>query len=214
MVAKQNATEYGEMGKLLLAGRVPRSGGSRASQRAVARTGRDDLAVLPRSPDRKKGDIRKATVAFERALRLTPTDVPTMTWLGEATLDRGRPDAAEPLFTKAVSLEPRAAAAHYGLGRAALGQKGLRGAARHLEQALALDWQRVGDPLFAGDGATEAWATSAEAALHLQQRGTQPIKPDPLMKALDESAQQRADLREERGRRRQQRRVDRPQRSI
>ena len=29
-----------------------------------------------------------------------------MTWLGEAALDQGRPDAAEPLFAKAVSLEP------------------------------------------------------------------------------------------------------------
>jgi tetratricopeptide (TPR) repeat protein len=185
MVARQNATEYGEMGKLLLAAEfLDPAEAALLNAQSLA----PDAMTWPYYLGhlyRKKGDIRKATVAFERALSLTPTDVPTMTWLGEATLDQGRPDAAEPLFAKAVSLDPRSAAAHYGLGRAALGRKDYVGAARHLEQALALDGS-ASVIHYSLAMAYRGLGNERRAESHLQQRGMLPIKPDPLMKALDE----------------------------
>ena len=184
MLAKQNATEYGEIGKVLLAAEfLDPAEAALLNAQSLA----PDAMTWPYYLGhlyRKKGDIRKATVAFERALRLTPTDVPTMTWLGEATLDQGRPDAAEPLFAKAASLEPRSAAAHYGLGRAALGTKDYGRAARHLEQALALDGS-ASVIHYSLAMAYRGLGDERKASSHLQQRGTMPIRPDPLMQALD-----------------------------
>ena len=185
MVAKQNATEYGEMGKLLLAAEfLDPAEAALLNAQSLA----PDAMTWPYYLGhlyRKKGDIRKATVAFERALRLRPTDVPTMTWLGEATLDQGRPDAAEPLFAKAMSIEPGSAAAHYGRGRAALGRKDYGSAARYLEQALALDGS-ASVIHYSLAMAYRGLGDERRAESHLQQRGMLSIKPDPLMKALDE----------------------------
>ena len=179
------ATEYGEMGKLLLAAEL-------LDPAEAALLNAEALAVEAMTWPyylghlyRKKGDIAKATVAFERALRLAPNDVPTMTWLGEAALDQGRPDAAEPLFAKAVSLEPRSTAAHYGLGRAALGRKDYVGATRHLEQALALDG-KASVIHYSLAMAYRGLGDQGRAESHLRQRGTLQMKPDPLIKALDE----------------------------
>jgi tetratricopeptide (TPR) repeat protein len=179
------ATEYGEMGKLLLAAELldPAEAALLNAQALAV-----DTMTWPYYLGhlyRKKGDVPKATVAFERALRLAPNDVPTMTWLGEAALDQGRPDAGEPLFAKAVSLEPRSAAAHYSLGRAALGRKDYVGAARHLEEALALD-EKASVIHYSLAMAYRGLGDQRRAELHLQQRGTLQTKPDPLLKALDE----------------------------
>jgi tetratricopeptide (TPR) repeat protein len=183
--ASDLATEYGEMGKLLLAAELldPAEAALLNAQALAA-----DAMTWPYYLGhlyRKKGDIPKATVAFERTLRLSPSNVPTMTWLGEAALDQGRPDAAEPLFAKAVSLEPGSAAAHYGLGRAALGRKDYVGAARHLEEALALDG-KASVIHYSLAMAYRGLGDQQRAESHLQQRGTLQTKPDPLMKALDE----------------------------
>jgi tetratricopeptide (TPR) repeat protein len=177
------ATEYGEMGKLLLAAEFldPAEAALLNAQALAAHT-----AMWPYYLGhlyRKKGDIPNAAGAFERALRLMPGDVPTMTWLGESALDQGRPDAAEPLFARAVSLEPGSAAAHYGLGRAALGRKDYVGAAQHLEQALALD-SKASVIHYSLAMAYRGLGEQGKAESHLRQRGTVPIKPDPLMKAL------------------------------
>ncbi len=64
---------------------------------------------------------------------------PTLVWLGSAYLDLGRPDAAEPLFMKAQSLQPQSAAAVFGLGRTALARRDYTRAAEYLEQTLSLD---------------------------------------------------------------------------
>jgi tetratricopeptide (TPR) repeat protein len=184
MMDKQNATEYGEMGKLLLAAEfLDPAEAALLNAQALA----PDVMTWPYYLGhlyRKKGDIPKATAAFEHTLRLAPTDVPTMTWLGEAALDQGRPQAAESLFTKAASLDPRSAAAHYGLGRAALGRKNYAGAAQHLEQALALD-ATASVIHYSLAMAYRGLGDEGKAASHLQQRGTLPIRPDPLMQALD-----------------------------
>jgi tetratricopeptide (TPR) repeat protein len=179
------AAEYGEMGKLLLAAELlDQADAALLNAQALA----GDAMTWPYYLGhlyRKKGDIPKAIVMFEQALRLSPSDVPTMTWLGEAALDQGKPDAAEPLFAKAVSLEPRSASAHYGLGRAALGKKDYAGAARHLEQALALD-SKASVIHYSLAMAYRGLGDQQRAESHLKQRGTLPTKPDPLMKALDE----------------------------
>lgn len=179
------ATEYGEMGKLLLAAELfdPAEAALLNAQALAADT--MTWSYYLGHLYRKKGDIPKATVAFERSLRLSPSDVPTMTWLGEAALDQGKPDTAEPLFAKAVSLEPRSAAAHYGLGRSALGRKDFGGAARHLEEALALDG-KASVIHYSLAMAYRGLGDQQRAESHLQQRGTLQTKPDPLMKALDE----------------------------
>jgi tetratricopeptide (TPR) repeat protein len=134
---------------------------------------------------RAAGDIPQATAAFERALRLAPADVPTMNWIGEAALDAGRPEVAEPLFAKASSLQPRSAAAHYGLGRAALAMKQYGRAAAHLEQALALE--RTASVIhYSLAMAYRGLGDHATAETHLRQRGPLPVDADPLKKALDE----------------------------
>ena len=194
LAAKQNdrgtpaadlATEYGEMGKLLMAAEFfdPAEAALLNAQALApnAMTWPFYLGHLYK----KKGDIPRATGAFERALRLTPSDVPTMTWLGEAALDQGRPEAAEPLFAKAAALQPRSAAAHYGLGRAALARKDYVGAAQHLEQGLALDG-KASVIHYSLAMAYRGLGDERRAESHLQQRGTLPIRPDPLMQALDE----------------------------
>ena len=149
---KQNATEYGEMGKLLTGGRVPRSGGSRASQRAGARTGRDDLAVLPRSPVQEErrhpeGDGRVRTGAAADADRRADDDV---AWGGSA---RSGKAGCRRTAVRESSV------ARASLGRGALrtwtcgaGQKGLRWRRAAPRAGAGARRQRVGDPLFAGDG--------------------------------------------------------------
>jgi tetratricopeptide (TPR) repeat protein len=132
------------------------------------------------------GDMLKSTAALERALQAAPNDVPTMIWLGGLALDRGRPDVAEPLFTKALSLQPRSVAARYGLGRTALAKHDYARAAENLEQALALD-AKASIIHYSLAMAYRGLGDRLKAELHLQQRGTLQVKPDdPLIKELDE----------------------------
>ena len=178
-------TEYGEMGKLLMAAEFHDP--AEASLHNALALAPDDMRwpYYLGQLCRTKGDIPNARAAFERALRLAPTDVPTMTWLGEAALDQGRPDVAEPLFTKALSLQPGSVAAHYGLGRTALAQKDYVRAAQHLEQALALD-NKASVIHYSLAMAYRGLGDQPRAESHLQQRGALQIQPDPLRKVLDE----------------------------
>jgi tetratricopeptide (TPR) repeat protein len=198
------ATEYGEMGTLLMAAEFhdPAEAALLNAQALAA----DEM----RWPYylghlyRMKGDIPKATSAFERTLQLAPGDVPAMTWLGEGALDDGRPDAAESLFSRALSLEPRSAAAHYGLGRTALSKKDYRRAVEHLEQALRLD-PKASVIHYSLAMAYRGLGDHRRAESHLQRRGALTIQPDPLRKALDElldsalSYERNADLAGNRG---------------
>ena len=105
--------------------------------------------------------------------------------LAEGALDRGRTDVAEPLFTKALSLQPRSAAAHYGLGRVGLAKRDYTRAVQHLEQALALD-PKASVIHYSLAMAYRGVGDHQRAESHLQQRGTLQIRPDPLKKELDE----------------------------
>jgi len=179
------AEGYGEMGTLFLAAEIldPAEAALLNAQTLAPRQMRWPyyLGHLYRT----KGDIASAATAFERALTLAPNDVATMTWLGEAALDRGRTDIADRFFTKALAIEPRSAAAQYGLGRAQLANRSYAPAAQHLEEALALDGKAsvVHYPLAM---AYRGLGDARSAEVHLQQRGNQRIRKDPLLKALDD----------------------------
>ena len=88
---------------------------------------------------KSKGDTSKAEASYRRVLELRPDDLATLIWLGRLYLDQGRADAAEPLFSKAVSEAPRTVAALAGLGRVALAKRDYGRAAKHFEDALAVD---------------------------------------------------------------------------
>src|SRR5215467_4081395 len=159
----QLALAYGEMGTLLMA----------AEYREDAEAALLDAQTFnPRDPRwpyylahlyKTKGDAPKSAAAFARALELKPDDVPTLVWLGEARLDEGKPDEAEPLFAKAAALQPASVAALYDLGRVALAKQ---------DYPLAMAYRGAGD--------------QAKAQAHLAQRGTLAIKPDdPLMKQVE-----------------------------
>jgi tetratricopeptide (TPR) repeat protein len=185
ITAADLATEYGEMGTLLLAA------GLNDPAEAALLNAEMLAATQMRWPYylghlyRAKGDIPNSMAAFERALRSAPNDVPTMVWLAEASLDQGKPDTAEQLLTQAVSLQPRSAAVHYGLGRAALARKDFVRAAQSLEQALALD-NKASIIHYSLAMAYRGLRDHQRAESHLQRRGTLQIQPDALRKGLDE----------------------------
>jgi len=181
----QVALAYGQMGMLLMAAEY-REEAEAALLGAQTFNPRD-----PRWPYylahlyKIRGDAPKSAAAFARALELQPEDVPTLVWLGDARLDEGKPDDAQPLFAKAAALQPKSVAAQYGLGRVALAKQDYGTAVGYLEKALTLDPLAtiIHYPLaMAYRGAGDQ--TKAQA--HLAQRGTLALKPDdPLMKQLD-----------------------------
>ena len=181
----QLALAYGQMGMILMAAEYNNEAEA-ALLDAQTFNSRDPrwpyyLAHLYKT----RGDAPKSAAAFARALQLQPDDVPTLVWLGEARLDEGKPDEAEPLFAKAAALQPASVAAQYGLGRVALAKQDYAHAVPYLEKALSLDPQAtvIHYPLamaYRGTG------DQIRAQAHLAQRGTLAIKPDdPLMKQLD-----------------------------
>lgn len=126
-----------------------------------------------------------AIAAFERALTLRSSDVPTLVWIGRARLDEGRPELAERQFRQAAAFDPRAAAALAGAGRAALARRDFLGAAEYLERALVVAPQasRLHYPLAM---AYRAIGETDLAEAHLARRGSvEPPLADPLMEELD-----------------------------
>ena len=106
-----------------------------------------------------QGEFAKAAASFEQALALGADDVPTMLALGEVHLELGRPEAAEALFTRALSAQPGSVWARLWLGRAALTRQDYAKAVEHLE----------------------------EAEVHLRQRDIGTVQPDPLMETMHQS---------------------------
>jgi tetratricopeptide (TPR) repeat protein len=177
--------EYGEMGRLLMAAELRDPAEVSLLNAQALEPGDMRWPYYLGHLYREKGDIPKATAAFERALQSAPDDVPTMIWLAEAALDQGRVDVAESLFSKALSLQPSSAAAHYGVGRSALAKKDYARAVQSLEQALALDG-KASVIHYSLAMAYRGLGDQRQAEMHLQQRGTLQIRPDPLRKELDE----------------------------
>jgi tetratricopeptide (TPR) repeat protein len=131
-----------------------------------------------------KGEPAKASEFFERALKLRPSDLPTLVRLGATYLDGSRPEDAERVFSQALALQPTSAAAMAGLGRAILARGNAGRAAEYLERALSIEpeattlhvplamaYRRLGD--------------LKKADAQLQQRGRgEPTLVDPLMQEM------------------------------
>jgi tetratricopeptide (TPR) repeat protein len=134
---------------------------------------------------RLRGATNDSIAAFERALADKPDYAPGLVWLGNAYLDRGQPDAAEPLFSKALTLQPRMVAALFGRGRAALARRDYPAAIADLEQAIEYDPSAtaVHYPLaMAYRGAGE----TGKAQAHLALKGTGELRPpDPVLAEVD-----------------------------
>jgi tetratricopeptide (TPR) repeat protein len=175
------ADAFGEMGKLFLA----------AEYFDAARTCFLNAAALSSSDMRwpyyrghalrRSNQIDQAAQAFQQAMTLKPTHVPSLVWLAEMHLALNRPDEAERLLTTAQTLEPQSGAVSYGLGRAALARQDYANAVKHLETALTLApaATRIHYPLalaYRGTGNTQ------QAEAHARKRGEVDLPPvDPLM---------------------------------
>lgn len=132
-----------------------------------------------------KGPIEKSVASFERALQLAPSDLATMIWLGDGYLTEGRDDSADQLFAKAAALQPTAAAARFGEGRAALAGRDYRRAVDQLTEALRLDPQAT-KVHYQLAMAYRGLGDLPQSQAHLAQQGDREPRPvDPLMRDID-----------------------------
>jgi tetratricopeptide (TPR) repeat protein len=130
---------YGQVGKLLLAAELYDHAEPHLLNAASLEPGELAWPYFLAHAYRLTFQSDKAIARFEDVLRLKPDHVPALVWLGTMHVDNGRADLAEPLLTKAVSLEPRSAAALFELGKAALAASDSVRAVTHLEAALVAD---------------------------------------------------------------------------
>ena len=124
---------YGRMGMLLMAAEFRNEAESAFLNAEALSPGQHRWPYYLGHVYRIKGDAPKSAAAFERARVLQPADVPTLVWLGNARLDEGRPEAAEPHFVAALAAP--AAAGHRRVrsrtgGARAAGLRARRGGAR------------------------------------------------------------------------------------
>jgi len=117
--------------------------------------------------------------------KLRPDDFASLVWLGEMHLSEGRPDAAGPLFQKALAMDARSAAALYGAGRAALAARDFAAAANYLEQTLARE-PRATAAHYPLAMAYRGIGDVGKAEAHLALQGKDDPRPvDPLMGEID-----------------------------
>jgi tetratricopeptide (TPR) repeat protein len=115
---------------------------------------------------------------------MQPDHVPSLVWRAEMDLVEGQPESARPLLEKALTLQPRDAAALYRLGRAKLAANDDAGAVRDLEAALALrpDASAIHYPLAL---AYRDLGDTKRADAQMQLRGTVDVAPvDPLLQQV------------------------------
>ena len=130
---------YGQVGKLLMAAELYDQAEPYLLNAAALEPSEVAWPYFLAHTYRLKFQPDKAIARFEDVLRLKADHVPSLVWLGTMHVDGGRAEAAEPLLTKAVSLEPRSAAALFALGKAALAVGDSARAVTQLEAALAAD---------------------------------------------------------------------------
>lgn len=135
----ERSESYGQLAKLFMASEYP-------DQAEVCLLNAQQLA-----PDdyrwpyylghvhRSKGQLTNSVAHFEEALRIRPTDLAALVWLGQLYVDVGRPEAAEPLLTRARSLHPDTQAVLFQLGRVAVAKQDYERAVELLESALAMN---------------------------------------------------------------------------
>jgi len=134
---------------------------------------------------KNRGENDRSRAAFERVLELRPDDVPTLIWLGRASLERGDANEAERLLERADRAAPRTVAVLAARGQAAIIRRDFPAAVKQLEAALEIDpsaaslhsslataYRALGDTSRA-DAHAKAW------------RNTEILVPDPLRQELD-----------------------------
>ncbi len=176
---------YGEMGRLLMAAEY-RDAAEPCflnAQMLVPSDGRWPyyLAHLYKAV----GDAPNVVRSFERALHVQPDDLATLVWLGDTYLDQGRPADAEPLFAKALSLQPRSVPACTGSVRRCLPSRIYAGAVDRLRAGALARSQGDHDRHYPLAMAYRGMGNLEQAAAHLRARGPGEIRPpDPLMEQL------------------------------
>ena len=178
---------YGEVGKLLMAAQCYEAAEPYFSNARLLVPTDGRWAYYLGQLARIRGDLTHAVSYLEEALDRRPGDVATLIWLGEVHLMAGRPEAAEPPLRAALEKDGGSVAARYRLGRLAIARRDYAGAARHLEEALALAPNARGlhHPL----GLTyRGLGDHARAEAHLSRgRALEGVAPhDPLMQELNE----------------------------
>jgi tetratricopeptide (TPR) repeat protein len=183
------ASEYGQMGKLLMAAEYDDAAEPCFLNAQELVPGDMRWPYYLGHLYARRGQPARSAAAFERALQLQPADVATLVRLGGSYLDQGRPADAEPLFARAVSLQPRLGSALLGLGRVALARQDYGRAVEYLEQVLSVNPQAsvVHYPLaMAYRGLGDL--TKAESHVRLQGQ-IQADTLDPLMQEIGELLQ-------------------------
>ena len=175
------AQAYGDLGKLLLAARIP-DHAEPCFLKAQSLAGEDRrwpyyLGHIYKA----RGALEPAIGAFRRALDLNPRDGTAMIWLAELELLAGRPEASVPLFSKALESDAGRLAARFGLGRAALAMRDYAGAVEHFEAALRSE-PKAGGVHYPLALAYRGLGDTAKAEVHARQPGGADIVPAvPLM---------------------------------
>ena len=88
---------------------------------------------------RARGNTEAAITSLQRSLELDASDVPTLVWLARTHLDQGRPEAAEPLLTRAQARAPRNVAVLAAMGQSALARGDHSRAVALLNEALEVN---------------------------------------------------------------------------
>ena len=172
---------YGQVGKLLLAAELYDQAEPHLLNAAALEPGELAWPYFLAHAYRLTFQTDNAIRQFERALRIEGDHVPSLVWLGTLHVDGGRADLAEPLLTKAISLDPRSAAARFELGKAALASGDVARAVTQLEAALAADPGADGVH-YALAMAYRARGDEPRAAAHIRLWRDERLYPaDPLM---------------------------------
>ncbi|HUG43017.1 MAG TPA: tetratricopeptide repeat protein [Acidobacteriota bacterium] len=136
----------------------------------------------------RQGHWNEASEALLAALSIRPESIPVLVRLGESFLQIGDLQRAEEYYSKAVSLESSAAAAHFGLGQVKILERKYAAAVDHLEAALAHAPQA--NLIHYSLGMAYRGAGDMEnAQRHLSRRGSVGVGPaDPLIDELHQLA--------------------------
>jgi len=180
------ARAYAEVGKLLMAAELYDQAEAYLVNASLLEPDAIAWPYLLAHAYRLSFKAEQAIARLEQVLRRAPDHVPALVWLGIMHIDNGRADLAEPLLTKAVSLDPRSAAAHFELGKAALAAGDTARAVTELEAALAADPGADGVH-YALAMAYRARGEEQRAAAHLRLWRDERVYPvDPLMAEITE----------------------------
>jgi tetratricopeptide (TPR) repeat protein len=175
---------HGQVGKLLLAAELYEQAEPHLLNARILDPGELAWPYYLAHAYRLRFDADQAISLFEEVLRIKADHVPALVWLGTLHADGGRVDLAEPLLTKAVSLNPRSAAALFELGKVALAGGDPARAATHLEAALAADPDADGVH-YALAMAYRARGDEQRAASHVRRWRDERLYPaDPLMEEI------------------------------